>query len=363
MNQELINIMASDMNIKRFHNETSESFAARVCYSALGLWCLALGSTQTVESYDSTVEQRPVETQNNQQLSTGITKTGMTRRINCLFNQYRALFPYIQTYFLPEDQNQSKEVAKRFREIYAEVGYLETADNNLIKTASYGRSMPVGSRHLYFGVSPQHIGEICGLGVFLDNQTTYSISVKDFLCRDDMESDEFLNSQYSIIEFDEEDLNTQQIEYFNPTLNQSPSRSWRNTLAVARSIARIPASENMYMYYRVWKRNGELLFSKDKTSNHSAVAFHAYEYRRLYIALKKYHEAPVKANIQRKDDCYSIMKLSGHLPNREYYLLLLCSWPIGSIWGKNHFLIPNDFLDFVRSVLEALGVSVEVSNE
>ena len=37
---ELINIMANDMNIRPYTNEPAEYFGYRVIYSALGLWCL-----------------------------------------------------------------------------------------------------------------------------------------------------------------------------------------------------------------------------------------------------------------------------------------------------------------------------------
>lgn len=35
--------MSVDMNIPRFHSETEDAFIFRLCYSALGQWCLSIG--------------------------------------------------------------------------------------------------------------------------------------------------------------------------------------------------------------------------------------------------------------------------------------------------------------------------------
>ena len=67
---------------------------------------------------------------------------------------------------------------------------------------------------------------------------------------------------------------------------------------------------------------------------------------------------PIKATIIRQDEEYSELRVGGHLPNREYYFLLLISWPVNSAFDKINFLLRNDFIPEVSAALRNIGVEV-----
>ena len=81
-----------------------------------------------------------------------------------------------------------------------------------------------------------------------------------------------------------------------------------------------------------------------------------FEYRRLYFALKNINGHPVRAQIQSFDNKYAKISLGGHLPNREYFLMLLCSWPCRMYCNKCEFITKKENLLFINEVLKNLGI-------
>jgi len=73
---DLLKTMSNDMNIPRYRNESDESFVYRLCYSALGQWCLSTAMNMT----GGTV---------------GTTKHNQTILLNDLLSRFTELFPYI----------------------------------------------------------------------------------------------------------------------------------------------------------------------------------------------------------------------------------------------------------------------------
>jgi hypothetical protein len=75
--------------------------------------------------------------------------------------------------------------------------------------------------------------------------------------------------------------------------------------------------------------------------------------------LKRYYKNPLKVLVINKDDEYSKIKLSGHLPNREYYLMLLLSWPERSAYDKTNFIIKNALIKDISTILENIGLIID----
>ena len=110
-------------------------------------------------------------------------------------------------------------------------------------------------------------------------------------------------------------------------------------------------------FYRVIRAGDVLLFA-DEPIEPQGDSFTSYDYRRLYFALKAHYMKPIKATIIRQDEEYSELRVGGHLPNREYYFLLLISWPVNSAFDKINFLLRNDFIPEVSAALRNIGVEV-----
>jgi len=332
---KLLNIMSHDMGITRFEGESDSTFAYRVCYSALGQWCL-----KVAQSRDNLNETK------------GATKNSQTIIINNLLQRFSKLYPSIYDYFVdPNDGKRS--FAIHIRRVYEETGYLLTDDNNRNYLADFGRSVCVGSSYLHIGALDSMYA-VNGLGIFspvADNLST----TNEFLIRDDLTYERYLYEQYNIVDFYENN-DTLDLQFFNPMSSKTPSRSWSSEMNTEYAVARV----NEYgPYYRVIKEpDNSILFADERTEPHGN-KLTSYEYRRLYYALKAHYGRPLRAWINKLDDEYSIISFEGHLPNREYYYLLLLSWPHENAFNKVKFYIKNDFLKNVSSTLQNLGIRLK----
>jgi hypothetical protein len=337
---ELLLAMSSDMGIDRYSSETEDSFTYRVLYSALGQWCLRTAQNITVGIY-------------------GTTKHNQTIVLNDLLDKFSRIFPSVSDKFI-DTSNQQVDFSVFIRRVYEETGYLITDEDNRNKIANYGRSIVLGDKALFFGF-PESDYTVNGLGVFTGS-TIYRVSVKEFLIRDALTYEEYFKACFDPIDFYDKDIDLANLEFFNPLSPNAPSRSWEKQPKTECTLAR---KSKFGPFYRVMQISETLQFADEPIEQLNG-SFTSYEYRRLYFAIKAHYEAPLRASITRIDNAYSAIRISGHLPNREYYYLLLLSWPIKDAYDKVGFLAHNDMLAGIVYVLKNLGIAIEggeVKNE
>jgi len=333
MIHELLCAMSIDMNIPRYRNESDESYTYRICYSALGLWCLYAA-------------------RNSSAAALGTTKHNQTLMLNDLLTRYIELFPDIYIRFV-DSSRQQNSFSVTIRRVYEETGYLLTDSNNRNLLANYGRSIQIANEALFFGVP---IGEysVNGLGIF-SMPTDYQVSIKDYLIRDDLTSEEYFLSCFDHIDFYDKEVDVELLEFFNPLSNNVPSKSWSKKPATLCSIAR---KTETGPFYRVIKSGAALLFADEPLEVQSDCLF-SHEYRRLYFAMKSHYGNPLKAIVTKYDDMYSKISIGGHLPNREYYFMLLISWPERNAFDKVNFILRNTLLKEAIIMLANIGVEIK----
>lgn len=329
----LLFAMSRDMGINRFSGEAEGSFTYRVLYSALGQWCL-----HTAQNTIAGIQ--------------GTTKHNQTIVLNNLLDKFTKVFPSVADKFI-DASNQQLNFSVFIRRIYEETGYLLTNEDNRNKIANYARSIVIGEKALFFGL-PGGDYSVNGLGVFA-NPTAYRVSAKEFLIRDALTHDEYFGSCFDPIDFYDRDIDLNELDFFNPLSHNVPSRSWEKQPKTDCTLAR---KSEFGPFYRVMKISRELQFA-DEPIEPQNDSLTSYEYRRLYFALKAHYGAPLKASITKIDKTYSAIRISGHLPNREYYYLLLLSWPIKNAYDKVGFLAHNDMLVEIVDALENIGISIE----
>jgi hypothetical protein len=239
------------------------------------------------------------------------------------------------------------------RRVYEETGYLLTDDNNRNRIANYGRSISIGNKALFFGV-PNAAYVVNGLGAFA-SPTAYKVSAKEFLIRDDLTFEEYFQTRFDLIDFYDRDINIDELEFFNPLLNTVPSQSWEKKMATDCTVAR---KTKIGPFYRVMRMVDTLQFADEPVAQEGD-SLTSYEYRRLYFALKAHYKNPLKLTITKQDEEYSKIRVGGHLPNREYYYLLLLSWPVNNAFDKVNFLIRNEFLQEATSILTNIGIEIK----
>lgn len=334
---ELLTAMSTDMGIEPYQGESEDSFIYRLCYSALGQWCLRTA-------------------QNSSHGIIGTTKHNQTIVLNELMLRYSELFPTVANRFV-DTSNRQLSFPVHIRRVYEETGFLLTDDNNRNRLANYGRSIPIGNTALFFGI-PNTTYSVNGLGAFT-NSTAYKVSAREFLIRDDLTWGEYFLSQFDIIDFYDRDINIDELEFFNPLSNNVPSQSWGRQIETDCSVAR---KSEQGPYYRVMRAADFSLQFADELVEPQNDSFTSYEFRRLYFALKAHYNNPLKATISKQDAEYSKIRVSGHLPNREYYYLLLLSWPVNNVFDKVNFLIRNRFIPEVTTALINIGIEVRGGN-
>jgi hypothetical protein len=339
MKNELLTSMSTDMGISRYRKEDDVSFTYRLVYSAMALWCLHTG----IISKDD---------------NSGISKNSQTRVLNELLEKFSTMFPSISNLFInSRNSGNSRNSQINFpvfiRNVYMETGYFLTDNDNRNRLSNYGRCIKIDDTALFFGLAHgDYI--INGLGVFSD-PSTYCINVNDFLVRDALTSEEYYQSKFDRIEFRPRDFDTEELEFFNPLSNRVPSQSWSKTQHTNTTVAR---REDFTFYYRVENKNNELLFADECYISEPDSFFYG-EFRRLNFALKAHYGKPLKATIEQCDDYYFRIKIGGYLPNREYYFLLLISWPERNAFDKIHFIIRKNLLKVAIDILSNIGIQVE----
>lgn len=321
---ELIKAMSSDMGIKPYTNEPCQSFVFRVIYSALGRWCL--------ESARADV---------------GISKHGQTALLNNLTEKYVALFPEIKEMIVQDGQT---PISVFIRHIYEETGFLITNSDNHNELARYQRGIEIGSKKLLCGLAPEVSNE--GLGIYSDD-VKYTVHWKEALIRDSLSCEEYMSSQYDLTLFSPRDIAEDNLLFFNPQTNVAPSSAWISEMTTDKTVARYNGT-----YYRVMRYNGELLFDEE-VPNAGTDGLTDFEYRRLYCALKKHYGYPLMGRVQSLDTQYAKVTFGGHLPNREYFFLLLCAWPCRTYLNKREFIIKKDYLGLLNEVLENIGIELD----
>lgn len=325
---DLISCMAKDMKITSYANESQNSFTYRVLFSALGQWCLYMLKEGRENRY-------------------GKTKHYQTELLNNLIQKYNEIYPETREQLTLEDSSLSLLI----RHIYEETGYIFTDEFNRNHLNRTSMCVDFGNRKLSLNLA--HNAEINGLGIYNDLSTD-CISWREFIVRDSLTVNQYVNANFEIVSFDKAQNQLDDIQYFNPLSQLSPSQSWGTKAYTNYTIGRKSA---IGPFYLIQNYDGEIFCCLERASDTSETIT-AFEYRRMYFALKAYYNNPVKMRVHRVDSEYSRLRFSAHLPNREYYLLLLLSWPDKYAGNKTEFLVKNVFLEFITEVMINLGIKV-----
>lgn len=329
---ELIKIMADDMKIRPYTGETDGSYEYRVIYSALGLWCLKSALSEKEKKRE-------------------ISKNAQTMLLHRLLEKYLLLCPASKRFLLT---SQTADAAVQIRNLYEQTGYLITKDNNYNTLNNSGETVKISDEEtLYLGI-PNEEYTLNGLGIYC-KEAKHEISLNDFLIRDNLSPEEYLLANFNPCDFEARDINLDELEFFNPFYCGRLSEAWRKYRNSDMTIAR---KNTIGPYYRVMEDNdGNILFAEENSTN-ELNAMTGAEFRRIYIALKEYYLNPMRVLICPIDNEYSYIRILGQLPNREYYYLLLNSWPKYKFTDRNNFIIRNTLTVQTIKILKNIGFEV-----
>lgn len=225
---ELINIMADDMHIQSYINEPFESFGYRVIYSALGLWCLK----SALSEKDNKM---------------GISKKAQSSLLHNLTKEYVELCPKTKHFVFA---SKNTDIALFIRNVYEQTGYLLNLENNYNILNYSGETIRISDTdHLYFGF-PAISFNLSGLGIHC-RSGKHEMKLNDFLIRDNLTPEEYLNVNYNECDFYERDIDEDELEFFNPFYYGNIYGSWQGSMKSNLTIAR---KSTMGPYYRVIRK-------------------------------------------------------------------------------------------------------------
>lgn len=329
---ELISRIALDLRIERYEGEILDDFYGRVVYSGIGLWCLELSKEENSERK-------------------GISKKGQTVKLDRVLKEYQKIYPGIKDYFV--NPKARENFSTKVRQFYESVGYLRTTEENRNCLTSYDIEVDTdGYKNLYIGTNREIPLEMNGLGIFL-TAGTEAINVNQFLARDNLSNEAFIESQYDVCDFEERYIDLNSLQFFNPLLKSAPSQSWGDQIETDLSIARTGL---LGPYYRIIRNDEKIWFCEEQNSGSG---LYAEDFRRLYFALRSYYENPQPVWVMKVDKNYSKIRLSAKLPAREYSLILLCAWPLNNAFSTQEYLIRKELLPMVIKALNSIGIMVK----
>lgn len=324
--------MADDLSIARYSGESDADFIYRVCYSALALWMLKM----TLSSTDNRI---------------GISKQAQSANVEMLLQQYQRYFGLNSSYFT-DDVNRTHSLSHQIRKVYEETGYLFSDERNYSVAANYGRTIHTEDGHLFFGI-PESSYWMNGLGLYCPLGMN-GVDLFDAMLRDTLSVEQYISAKYNSLDFEERDIEVQDLQFFDPTLPKPPSSSWGTKQITTESIAR---GSNRSMYRTLIDKDNQILFKEDPLDRDNE-HFTSSEMRRLYCALKAKYGAPIIAWFYNLDDTYSEIRISAQLPTREYYFMLLLTWPKQNAFNKYGFICKNSILPTVERMLRNIGIEV-----
>ncbi len=315
-----------DLNISRYTTENDVDYEKRLVFSALGCWALSL-------------------VKNNPHTS----KTLITRTLNSLTKNFIQEDLRLSSFFIADDDPNQNIDVKIIRLSYEAMGYFLLNDDNTLSIANYGRGLKVSDSFMIFGM-PNCFRFMTGLGVF-DDKCYYEECAENILVRDSLTFQEYINSEYDEASFYA--LNDSDgIEFFNPTHKGKISESWTDHPATKFTIAKTLDRQ----YYKIISL-GEKILRCEQIDGPSESLF-GYDYYRTIHSLRAYYEHPSYAEISILDSRYALLKIFNRIPNREYYFILMMSWPVFKINRLGGFIVPLQNLPILKKTLERIGIKI-----
>ena len=281
----------------------------------------------------------------------GISKQAQSINIENLLQQYQQYFCLNPSYF-SDGGNREHSLSHQIRKVYEETGYLFSGERNYSIVANCGRTIYTENGYLFFGI-PESSCWMNGLGVYCPLGTN-CVGLFDAMLRDTLSVEQYISVKYNPLDFEKRDIDVRELQFFDPRLPKPPSSSWSTKQITLESIAR---GSNRSMYRTLIDENNQILFKEDSLDSDNE-RLTSSEMRRLYCALKAKYGAPIIAWLNNLDDTYSEIRVSAQLPTREYYFMLLFTWPKQNAFNKTRFICKNSILPTIEKMLSNIGIEV-----
>lgn len=337
MKGEIIAAMATDMNIKKFHNETDMQYVPRVLYSAIACWMKTIALDRSVY---------------NNSVSTGVSKKHMFEKTVRILSSFLQRFPEAKYWFYL-DENHEDPIHLLRRRLMQNGDLLPVGFNTDIVIA------PESISSICSGVN-QIKGVVLDSGVFYSGVSTLSKDAKVESANIEVSVVEWLDDFCTTAWWENGLIKNETVEYFNSAKNVRNVHScWQNNeVGFTQDIrlVRITINKNMYEYYLERRKN-------EKIQHHKIDPFltELKEYRKIMFALRKKAGAPLPAKITIFDD-HAVLNIWAYLPYETRNFLEAYAWPSRNISDVLEWIVPLCLVEETVKKLDSLGMIVTEEN-
>ncbi len=343
---DLIQQISSDLKIFKYRDEDQNDYLNRLLYSAAAVWMIQSINDQIF--YD-----------NYNRI--GVSKSYLTRKISKIISQYISIFPSFRVFL---DGLTETEYAVKLREDYEKSGFIVHVGFDEFVIPSPLKKVRVNDKWLLLRNCFEDIEtKAIGLGIFTeDGSEEKECNIEELFYLPKINAHEWTNEYIKNLRWVEATKLGVDTQYFDPTQKKSFFQCWGQQFPDYCEITLYKTNNWDYGFARKSKIDIVGLKIPDwligKGNNETENLFNN-DVRRFMYGLKAIFNNKSKCIVFKKSDHFELRLLSG-LPMRELTALKFLGWPLKGFLNEYNHIIPNEFFDLIKYLLEKLSIEIEV---
>lgn len=342
---KLLNEISNYFDLRRYADESEESFVNRLLYSAVGETLLV-----------STLKKSP------QQPIDGVSKTYITLRNSKYLESLWMAFPSFKNYF---GDTSASDVIKNIRLYFELAGVLRPSDfGEFVELAP-----PLFSKiesNLFYSRNNLSSNQrtASGLGFYekMESQKYKYVSMAKLFDLNEIDAHEWTRKYIRKLNWENAgQLNLDRgIQFFNPKINKSLYNCWGNEFPSNVEITLYRKNITDFGFAKVEDKRivGVYIPEFFSTNNNASNNMLGEDTRRFMYGLKSMHGNKAKALIEKRQN-YTYIKLFSKLPIRETMVMKMCAWPVGNYDNEFVYLISNELVNVCKQVLGNLSINCD----
>lgn len=339
MEEKLLSRMASDLNIRKYHNETTLDYECRLLYSAIASWIKAACMDRSILSLASSQSGRPGD---------GVSRRHILIKCVPVFDELMKRFPHLQPWF--DTHKMVGNAVEYLRSGLIACGEMVNVgyDTSLALAKEERIQLtPVLARCKGIVLSPDCF--YSGVSTLCVTDPIDSTHLADVTSVEQWFSNYIENAWWTSV-----DNLGESVSFFDPYHpSRSNTYSWQDTptkgvqgVLLLRRI--VNKYDREYVLYKP---------SEKKIHRIDSVYKDFREYRRIMMGMRVSVNNPVPMTVYTYDDHVKIV-LSTHLPRKEFLMLRTYAWPRIGIIGKLEWDMPVEVWLYLKPWFAALGMDI-----
>lgn len=328
----IINKMATDLGIYRYHDEEITAFKCRVIYSAMSSWIKAIAMDQPIGSKENHLS--------------GVSRRHIYERGNAVLESLIKMNPETSSWFDFEDTKENPVVIIRNRLLNHGDLLNEGFDTNL--------TLPIVHRKHFISGYDTIYGEVLGKSIIYSGISALCNNNVKIQADISESPEEWLNDFLKNIWWSPIPSEMTELVCFNPAHKSRNNYSaWDNSSPNVSDeivLGRVTINNNGYEYYLL-KPKSRLMHRIDPFLQEQG-----YHIRIMYALRKKVNNSVIAIIKNYGEHLY--LKLYTHLPANERKLLESYAWPYNRINDRLCWTIYSFVWDYIKPYFESIGIQI-----